>query len=377
MTAEVAVVGLGAIGSMALWRLAERGVRVHGYEQFGLAHDQGASAGETRRFSVQSQGDPRFTPLAVEALELWRELSDGELFRQTGGVIIGPEGTPAIASALASAREYGLPYESLAADELRSRFRQHVVRDHDVGVTDPLAGYLRPEASVAAAVGRARALGAEVSLETEIVAVESRPDGVAVVTRGGSKTYERVILAPGAWAGGLVPGAAGMVVPRRLVQGWYPAKNPADYRPEVFGVFERVGDISAYGFPSLDGATVKVGVKFGTHPVVDDLRRVDRVVDQRHLGRLAEAIHDFFPGLRPEPAIVRTGIEGYSPDGRPLLGPTSADHRIVVACGFSGSGFKFAPVMGDIAADFATTGSTGRKVSFLAAERQPAAGRVK
>src|SRR6266511_4814663 len=116
---------------LTLWRLAERGVNVHGYERFGIAHDRGASAGQTRRFSVQSQREPRFTPLAVRALDLWRELADvsgRELFRQTGGVIIGPEGTPALASATASANENALPYEFLEADALRSRFPQHGVR---------------------------------------------------------------------------------------------------------------------------------------------------------------------------------------------------------------------------------------------------------
>lgn len=371
--AEIAVIGLGAIGSMTLWRLAQRGVSVHGYERFGVAHDRGASAGQTRRFSVQSQREPRLTPLAVEAFDLWRELADlsgRELFRQTGGVIIGPEGTPALVSAIASANENAaLAYEFLEADALRSRYPQHAVRDADVGVTDPFAGYLRPEASVASAVERAAALGAQVSLYTEVVGVEARADGIAVITRDGEQTYERVVLAPGAWAGNLVPGAAQLVVPRRIVQAWYLARRPADYRPEAFCVFERVGDVSAYGFPSLDGATVKIGVKFDAHPVIDDLGNIQRSVDVDHAIRLAGVIREFFPGLHPDPVTLLTGIEGYSPDGQPLVGLTPADPRLVIACGFSGTGFKFAPVMGDIAADFATTGSTTRDVSFLAPDR--------
>ncbi len=341
--AEVAVVGLGAIGSMTLWRLAERGIAVHGYERFGIAHDRGASAGQTRRFSVQSQREPRFTPLAVRALDLWRELADvsgRELFRQTGGVIIGPEGTPALASATASANENALPYEFL--------------------------GYLRPEASVASAVERATSLGAEVSLYTEVLGVEPRADGVAVVTTYGEELYERVVLAPGAWAGELVPGA---VVPRRLVQGWYLARRPEDYGPDVFGVFERVGDLSAYGFPTLDGATVKIGIKFEPHPVIPDLGNVQRSVDSDYAIRVAQVIPDFFPGLHPDPVSLQTGIEGYSPDDLPLVGLAPSDPRVVIACGFSGSGFKFAPVMGDIAADFATTGSSSRDASFMAPAR--------
>ncbi|MFD7161440.1 N-methyl-L-tryptophan oxidase [Kribbella sp. NPDC059898] len=368
---EVAVIGLGAIGSMTLWRLAQRGVVVHGYERFGLAHDRGASAGQTRRFSVQSQRERRFTPLAVEALDLWRELSDvtaRELFHQTGGVIIGPEGTPALLSAIASADENALPCELFGANVLRSRFPQHAVRDTDVGVIDPLAGYLRPEASVATAVERAAALGAQVNLFTEVLAIEAGEDGIRVVTAAGRQAYDRVVLAPGAWASELVP-AAKTVVPRRLVQAWYLARRPADYRPEVFGVFERVGDVSAYGFPSLDGATVKIGIKLEQHPVVDDLHHVERSVGVDFAARLATVVREFFPGLHPDPVNLQTGIEGYSPDDLPLLGLAPSDPRLVIACGFSGAGFKFAPVLGDVAADLATNGSTARDVSFLAPGR--------
>ena len=125
----------------------------------------------------------------------------------------------------------------------------------------------------------------------------------------------------------------------------------------------------AYGFPTLDGATVKVGIKFETHPEVRDLAHVDRSVDLAFASRVTAAVREFFPGLHPDPVSLQTGVEGFSPDGRPLLGLAPSDARLVVACGFSGSGFKFAPIMGEIAADFAMNGSTGRDVSFLAPNR--------
>ena len=145
------------------------------------------------------------------------------------------------------------------------------------------------------------------------------------------------------------------------MQAWYLARSPRDYHPDVFGVFERVGDIQAYGFPTLDGATVKVGIKFGTHPEVRDLAHVDRSVDLPFASRVAPVVREFFPGLHPDPVNLQTGVEGFSPGGMPLLGPAPSDARLVVACGFSGSGFKFATVMGEIAADFAMNGSRGRQ----------------
>ncbi|NUR94729.1 MAG: N-methyl-L-tryptophan oxidase [Kribbellaceae bacterium] len=369
-TTDVAVIGLGAVGAMTLWRLAERGVKAHGYERFGIAHDRGASAGQTRRFSVQTQSERRLTPLAVEALTLWRELeklTDQDLLHQTGGVIIGPEGGPALRSAITSARDNDLPYEFLEPEELRVRFPQHLARETDVGVTDPLAGYLRPEASVAAAIGRACELGAEAGLYDEVVAVTPGPTGVAVSTRQGERVYQQVVIAPGAWATELVPGYS--MVARRLVQAWYLARDPEDFHPDRFGVFERVGDISAYGFPSLDGATVKVGIKLEPHPVIDDPTNVARSVDPDLAVRLAAVIRQFLPGLRPDPVSLQTGIEAYTPDGLPLLGPAPHDPRLLLACGFSGAGFKFAPATADVLADHIITGTTARNVSFLTPAR--------
>src|SRR5206468_3626284 len=101
------------------------------------------------------------------------------------------------------------------------------------------------------------------------------------------------------------------------------------------------------------------------HPVVADLGDVERTVGVDHALRLAAGIREYFPGLHPDPVSLQTGIEGYSVDDQPLVGLAPSDPRVVVACGFSGSGFKFAPVMGEIAADFAIKGASGRDVSFL------------
>src|SRR5690349_19085609 len=74
LDADVAVIGTGVMGAMALWRLAERGVRVLGFEQLQPGHDRGSSHGESRVFRVASHEDPRYVPLALRALDLWRDL---------------------------------------------------------------------------------------------------------------------------------------------------------------------------------------------------------------------------------------------------------------------------------------------------------------
>jgi sarcosine oxidase len=105
------------------------------------------------------------------------------------------------------------------------------------------------------------------------------------------------------------------------------------------------------------------------HPVVPSLSDVDRSVPAEYLRRAGAVIHEFLPGLYPDPARLQTGVEGYSADGLPYVGLAPDDDRLVITCGFSGSGFKFAPVLGDIAADLAATGKTARDITFLSPGR--------
>ncbi|MFC0452388.1 N-methyl-L-tryptophan oxidase [Rhodococcus jostii] len=370
--AEVAIVGLGAIGSMALWRLAERGVRVHGYERFGVGHDRGASAGQTRRFSAQSQRIRQCTPLALDALSLWRELehtTGRELLQITGGLILGPKDSDALVLAHQSAMAAGLEHELLDSTELARRFPQHLVRPTDAALTDPVGGFIRPELSVVTAVDRARALGATVSDYTRVLGVEPDGAGVTVRTAEGARRYSRVVVAPGPWARDLLPAAAATVLPRRLVQAWYLPRDVDAYRASRFPVFERVGDIRAYGFPTIDGATVKVGIYTSGHPIVYDTENPALTVGHSIVRYFRDVVEEYFPGLHPDPVTTTVNMEGYTTDGQPMVGAAPGTEQIVVACGFSGAGFKFAPVMGDVVADQIIEGSTDRDVEFLAPGR--------
>ncbi|TDE88540.1 N-methyl-L-tryptophan oxidase [Occultella glacieicola] len=370
--AEVAVVGLGTVGSMALWRLAERGVPVHGYERFGIANTRGASGGQTRRFAAASQSEPFKTPLALAALELWRALEETtgqSLLTLTGGMILGPRDTPALVNAIRSMQDNALPHEVLDADELHARFPEHLIRAGDTALVDGSTGFLRPERSILSAVGAARARGAKVHDHTRVLAVEPDGDRVCVRTADGVRRYGRVVVAPGAWAPQLLGDLGPEITPRRLTQAWYLPRDVTRYRADVFGVFERVGDVRAYGFPSVDGATVKVGVWTRPHPVVEDLERLDQWVAQAWIDEIREVIATYLPGLHPDPTNLSTHIEGYSPDQLPVVGPSPISERVLIGAGFSGGGFKFAPVMGEILADYALTGATTRDLRFLRPDR--------
>src|SRR6266542_3828945 len=147
-SADVVVVGLGAMGSHALWRLAERGVRAIGVEQFTPGHDRGSSHGESRIIRTAYSEGAGYVPLVLHAWRLWDELearSGQRLLERCGGLMLGSPSSPWVRGATESAKDHGLRYELLSGSELRERFPQHRVDDDDtVGFFEAAAGVVRP-----------------------------------------------------------------------------------------------------------------------------------------------------------------------------------------------------------------------------------------
>src|SRR6476660_1007731 len=121
---DVAVVGLGAMGSAALYQLARRGVRAVGVERLVPGHDQGSSHGETRIIRLGYFEHPSYVPLLRRPYPLWRELeaeAGRPLVHITGIVEIGPPGGEVVAGTLRASREHGLPHEVLDAAQVMRR----------------------------------------------------------------------------------------------------------------------------------------------------------------------------------------------------------------------------------------------------------------
>lgn len=374
--AEVAVVGVGSVGSMALWRLAARGVGVHGFEQFGVPHDRSAVGGETRMFRSTSPREPVYVPFASASLALWRELeawAGRELLRLGGELVLGAADAPHIVNVLASARAHGLAHELLDEAEVGARYPQHRLRPGDIGVLDPNAGYLRPELAVLSAAQRARELGAVVHTYTPVLRVEPDAGGVSVVTADREYRYERVIVAGGPWVDRLAPELAGKLQVRRPILVWYAADDPAAYTPERFPIALRPEDDGFYAFPSLDGATVKVGPTGPFKQVVPDPDRLERTVDVAEVRMLDAIVARCLPGLHPDPVRVQAYMDGYTSDNRPIAGFAAGTDRVVLLGGFSGLGFKYAPAFGEAGAQLLLHGSTTLDLKPFAPDRDLAA----
>ncbi len=375
MKTDVIVVGLGAFGSAALWRLAARGVKVVGIERQGIGHPLGSSHGTTRLFRVACMEHPGLTAIAQKSLELWTELGErtGETYvRQTGSLNVGAAGSRPVSGALRAATEAGAPTTSLSHHELQSRFPQYGgLLSGDVAVWDPGAGICFAEPTVRAHVDEARKLGAEVYAHTMVTAIEHRADEVIVRTPTGEFHADQVVVCAGAWLGTLFPELP--LTPRRTPMFWFAPKDPDSeaFRLANFPSFiwELPDGRGLWGHGSDNGFGVKVGLEGGTSHLTgfaaDDLDRSIHPIED--IAELAAAVALAFPGLDPAPVQVLPCMVTDSPDGQFLVGRYG--DRVVVAGGDSGHGFKHSAGLGELLAQQATGETPYLDAAFIDPKR--------
>jgi len=359
------------MGSAAAYHLARRGLRVLGLERFQIPNTMGASHGLTRIIRLAYFEDPAYVPLLRRSYELWRELEAeaGEsLLFITGGIDAGPPGSRVFEGSLESCRQHDLDHEVLTAADLASRFPAYRLPESTLAVFQPDAGLLKPERCVIAHAGAARALGADLREGERALEWSAGPPARVKTDRG---TYEadRLVLTAGPWAGALVPALAGVLQPERQVVAWFEPRRPELFTPAAFPVF--VVDVPEgihYGFPAFEIPGFKVGRFHHLREPVDP-DRVDRDVRSEDEGVLRSFVSAYFPdGLGP---VLRTSVCMFtnSPDENFVVDRLPEAPGVVVGAGFSGHGFKFCGVVGEVLADLAVDGRTRHEIGLFRLDR--------
>ncbi|MDJ1370213.1 N-methyl-L-tryptophan oxidase [Gulosibacter molinativorax] len=361
--ASVVIIGMGTVGSMVAWQLSQRaGGRVIGVEQHGIAHAYGAYAGESRLFRTAAYEGDHYTPLLMQSQRLWRELeqeSGQDIYLQVGALTIAPSGSPKINSTLQAAERFSLPHEYLEGRELRNRFPQHDFDDDDVAVLDLGGGGLRPERAVLSATEAATQAGIEVWQHTTVVSIEEHHGRHLVSTTRGEILAEKIVLTAGPWGQQLLPELKSFTRVKSVPLTWFMPKQIEHFLPERFPVFVRDrGTTHLFGAPSLEGYAVKISrAAFPDWPLVDDVADIQKEHTRAELAETSQLATSYFPGLHPEPVRHSIHPDSYTADLTPII-DFSADGSRVIISGLSGRGFKFAPVLGSIAADLIHTGTS-------------------
>lgn len=261
---DVAVAGLGAMGSAAAFHLARRGARVLGLDALTPPHDRGSSHGESRIIREAYYEHPAYVPLVRRAHALWRELEGltrRSLLRTTGILNLGAPASGLIRGVLRSVEEHGVPHERLDPAELRRRFPQLRPGPDTVAVYEERAGVLDPEGCVRAHLDAARAEGAEIRFGEAVRAWREDGEGVEVVTDLGRYRAGELVLCVGPWLAGLLPGLP-VTVERQTTHWFLPRESPEALSPGRFPAFlwETEPGTYFYGMPDLGG-----GVKAARH----------------------------------------------------------------------------------------------------------------
>jgi sarcosine oxidase len=384
--ADAIVVGLGAMGSAALYQLAKRGVRALGIDRFSPPHEHGSSHGDTR-ITRQAIGEGEsYVPIVLRAHEIWREIereTGQRLLDQCGGLVLAgrtgvhPKKAAFVQQTIAAAERYGIEHEVLNADEIAHRFPQFVLDGDETGYFEPGAGYVYPERCIAAQLDLASRHGATIRTGEIVTGIVPRASGVRVETDKGSYEAERVILSAGAWSPGLAGGPLDRMALHRQVLTWFEPDSPADFEPGRFPVFiwlhGRVGEHS-YGFPIPPGTRgLKVATELYEHRLGSPAE-IDRTVTDAEIATIyGQQVAGLLRGVSSRCLAAKTCFYTQAPDGAFVIDHHPESERVMLVSACSGHGFKHSAAIGEALAGWATEGRAALDLSPFGLARWAAA----
>ena len=367
---DVAVVGLGSMGSAVLARCAMRGVRAVGIEQYALGHDLGASSGKTRIIRKAYFEDAAYVPLLLRAYELWRDVerrTGTQLLRITGLLLAGEECSEVVTGTRAAAKTYGLPLQMLDAGEMRARYPRLDVRDGEVGAFEPDGGIVFPEKAVAAHLALAKTHDATTIEHATMTSWEAGDSVRLTLSNGTCIEAASAVFTLGPWFAAEMRRIGVPLVVQRNVQLWFSPES-TDWDVAHFPAFliERPEQPLLYGFPDL-GEGVKAAFHASGETTSPDSVRRD--VGDDDVDPVARALEAWMPGAARKLVAAKVCMYSLTPDRNFVVGLHPRHRNVVVCGGFSGHGFKFASVVGEIGAQLALDGATAHNVEFLSPDR--------
>jgi sarcosine oxidase len=370
-TADVIVIGLGAVGSAALYQLARRGARVTGIDRFAPPHDRGSSHGESR-ITRQAIGEgEELVPFALRSHEIWRELeaeTGRSLLAEVGGLILGREagatihGRPDfVGRTIAAARRFGIPHEVLTPDDVARRFPPFQLSGDETCYYEPGAGFLHAERCVAALLEQARARGASVRTGETVVRVTGDAASVTVETSIATYSAAHAIITAGAWTRELAGGPFTTllrVIPQTLF--WFAASDDEAFAAGRFPIFiwhhGSGPDDHFYGFPVVDKDVKLATEQFAETIEPNDVRPTPTADDARAMH--TRHVRGRLEGVSNRVVRATTCLYTVTPDSGFLIDRHPDSERVLVASPCSGHGFKHSAAVGEALAELALGGTS-------------------
>ncbi|MDJ0752543.1 MAG: N-methyl-L-tryptophan oxidase [Ardenticatenaceae bacterium] len=370
---NVIVAGVGGMGSATCYHLAKRGQRVLGLEKHDIPHDLGSSHGYTRIIRLAYYEHPSYVMLLKRAYELWEEieqLTGEKIFYRTGSIDAGPADSWVFKGSFQSVIEHGIDHEVLTGIELAKRFPGYQLPFDHMALYQKDGGFIVPERATINFVEAAHHYGAEIHGREEVLAYQPTPEGgVKVFTNRSEYEADRLVITAGAWNADLVPMLNGLATPERQALAWFQPERPEQFQLDNFPVFNLlVEEGRYYGFPIYGVPGFKIGLyhHFKEHGVPESFNWDADLVDE---DALREAVDRYFPMASGPTMSLKVCMFTNSPDGHFVIGHVPDMDQVTFAAGFTGHGYKFASVMGEVMADLAERGYTRHDISLFDPER--------
>jgi monomeric sarcosine oxidase len=374
---DVAVIGLGTMGSFAAVELAQRGFTVAGFDQFTPPHGRGSHSGGTRIYRVVYAEGSAYVPLAQQAGELWDQAGEQlgkTLLHRTGMLYMGPPGETLMREVAESASSNQLKVEKLSAAEVYRRYPAFEIPEDYTGLFDPQAGWLDVDAAIASTLAHAQTLGVECYLDQPVRAWDATATEIRVHLETETVTVSSLVITAGAWTADLLRGLRLPLAVKRKVFAWFDPLAPELFAAGRIPIFA-FADNWSYGFPIMPGLGVKMALHAGgdylphaggpvTPPGPSDLEPIAAIA-AKYMPRLAGAYEEARSRIRHSATCLYT----MTPDEDFIVDRHPEFRNVVFAAGFSGHGFKFAPVIALALADLLQQGNTSLPIGFLSLGR--------
>lgn len=370
---DAIIVGAGSMGMAAGYYLAKRGIKTLLIDAFDPPHTNGSHHGDTRIIRHAYGEGAEYVPLALKAQELWMELAElskEELFLQTGVLNIGKDDSVFLKNIMDSAHTYKLAVDKLDANQVMERWPGIKLPDNYIGCFEKSSGVLKSEACIEAYKKLAIEKGADLLTYAKVLDIEVQESSVTVKTASNTYQANSLIVSGGAWAGKLLAklGLHLPLSPTRKTFAWFEADD-VHYGSENFPAFSFETDQGMYyGFPSI----AEAGLKIGRH---DGGIKMDPDVAVSPFGEVAEDAGDVqqflstYMPLTKELKFGKTCTYTLTPDEDFIIDLHPTYKNVAIAAGFSGHGFKFSSVVGQILSDLVATGKTEHNISSFSVKR--------
>ena len=377
---DIVVLGVGSMGSSTCYYLAKQGIKVLGLEQFDIPHESGSHAGQSRiiRKAYFEQGD--YVPLLKRAYRNWKHLektTGTKVYFQTGLLYCGQPDDIMIKGVRESADKYKIKLHALSDKEMKTRYPQLKIPANYEKLFEPEAGFLTPERAILLYTEQAIQHGAIIKTKVKVLEWKKIKSNIHLKTSVGDFSAKKLIITAGPWAGKMMPALSNKLHITRQTIAWMIPNKPSSFQLGKFPCWMITDDKRSgafYGFPMLPVGTFNgpVGLKLAHHypGSVTDPDAVNRLPTKEDEADLIYILNKFFPGTYRVTHVMKTCMYTNTSDENFILDFLHGyDKDVVIATGFSGHGFKFASVVGEIMSDLAIKGKTSLPIGFLNAKR--------